>query len=396
MGLTFAQLLLVFGTLLVIAAALSGLMRGTLLSISVLSVTLGVGLSLADAVSVEPSNKDVFHVVELALILTLFSDGMLVERELLRRHWGPPARALTIAMPITLALIALGAKLLFPELSWAEALVIGAVLAPTDPVVTSSVVSAPGVPTRVRHTLNIESGLNDGLALPLVLVLLVFAAGGGEPGKEAAQLAGESVAGALIGAALGWSAARLLPRLPRGGLVERYEGVYALGVALVAFGLADSTIGNGLIAAFVAGIAIAAGEEELPEAFSRFNEGVSSVFQTVTFFLFGALIVATGFDGSVAALAALIVGVLLVARPLAVFAAMIGTDLPRAERTFIAWFGPKGVASMLFALIVLDSTAPDRTLLFDVASFVILASIAAHGLTDTVGARWIERRMAAR
>lgn len=394
MGIPFAELVMVIGALLVVAAALSGLMRGTVLSISVLAVGLGIALSLADAVSVDPENKDVFHVVELALILTLFSDGLLVERELLRQHWGAPARALTIAMPITLLLIALPTKLLFSELSWSEALLVGAILAPTDPVVTSSVVSARGVPERVRHTLNIESGLNDGLALPLVLVLLVFATAGDEPGIEALELAGETVVGALLGVGFGVGAAWLRPRLPREGLVARYEGVFALGVALMAFGLADATYGNGLIAAFVAGIALAAREEEMPAAFLHFNEGLSAVLQTVTFFLFGALIVATGFDGSVPALAALVVAALLVARPLAVGLAMIGTQLPRAERAFIAWFGPKGVASMLFALIALESTAPDRTLLFDIASFVILSSIAAHGLTDTVGARWIERRLA--
>jgi sodium/hydrogen antiporter len=227
----------------------------------------------------------------------------------------------------------------------------------------------------------------------VVLVLIVFATAGDQPGLEALELLGETGLGALIGALLGAGAIRVLPRLPRGGLVARYEGVYALGVALVAFGLADATYGNGLIAAFLAGIVLAAREEELPHAFLEFNEGVSAVLQTVTFFLFGALLVSAGFDGSVVALGALIVVVLLVARPVAVLTALAGTSLPRAERLFIAWFGPKGVASMLFALIALESTAAERTLVFEIAAFVVLGSIAAHGLTDTVGARWIERHV---
>jgi NhaP-type Na+/H+ and K+/H+ antiporter len=115
----------------------------------------------------------------------------------------------------------------------------------------------------------------------------------------------------------------------------------------------------------------------------------------LTFFVFGALIVSTGFDGQVIALLAFIAFALLVARPVAVELALAGTRLPRPHKAFIAWFGPKGVASMLFALLVLDSDVSNGSLVFDVASFVILASIIAHGLTDTVGARWIARRMEA-
>jgi NhaP-type Na+/H+ or K+/H+ antiporter len=114
----------------------------------------------------------------------------------------------------------------------------------------------------------------------------------------------------------------------------------------------------------------------------------------LTFFVFGAVIVATGFDGDVIALIAFIPFALLVARPVAVGVSLAGTKLPRPQKAFIAWFGPKGVASMLFALFVLDETdVAHGSLVFDVAAFVILASILAHGLTDTVGASWIERRM---
>jgi sodium/hydrogen antiporter len=120
---------------------------------------------------------------------------------------------------------------------------------------------------------------------------------------------------------------------------------------------------------------------------------VSSIFQVITFFLFGALIVATGYEGSIWALLAFIPFALLLARPVAVLAALVGTKLPRPQNLFIAWFGPKGVASMLFALLVLDATVAHGTLVFDVAAFVILSSILAHGLTDTVGARWIDSRM---
>ncbi|HEU4449056.1 MAG TPA: cation:proton antiporter [Gaiellaceae bacterium] len=395
MDIGFAEALLILGLLLASAAALSGWLHGTVLSISVLSVVAGVGLALLDVVSANPGAELVVLVVELALILTLFSDGLLVESELLRAHWGPPARALVIAMPVTLVLLALAAKLLFPELTWAEAFLLGAVLSPTDPVVTSAVVTAQRVPRVIRHTLNLESGLNDGLALPFVLFFLVLAAEQDDPAGEAAELAGEAVVGGLIGVGLALLAGRILPRLPGGGMTHKYEGIYALGLGFAAFGLADLTYGNGLIAAFVAGIALAAARHEIPAAFADFNESVSAVFQVATFFVFGALVVATGWDWSLWPLLVFIPFALLVARPAAVLLSFVGVEMPMPHKLFIAWFGPKGVASMLFALLVLNSTAPDRTLVFDIASFIVLSSILAHGLTDTVGARWIERRLGA-
>jgi sodium/hydrogen antiporter len=389
----FAEALLILGLLLAVAAALSGWLHATVLSISVLSVGAGVALALLDVVEVSPASKVLLYLVELALILTLFSDGLFVESELLRKHWGPPARALVVAMPITLGLLALAAKALFPDLTWAEAFLLGAVLSPTDPVVTSAVVASERVPSVVRLTLNLESGLNDGLALPFVLFFLVLSTAEGDAGLEAGKLAGEAIVGALIGIVLAVLAGRLLQRLPGGAMETKYEGAYALGLGFAAFGLADVTYGNGLIAAFVAGIALAAARHEIPETFQEFSESLSAVFQIATFFAFGALIVRTEWDGSVWPIVLFIAFALFVARPAAVLLSFIGVEMPRPSKLFIAWFGPKGVASMLFALFVLASTAPDRTLIFDAAAYVILASILAHGLTDTVGARWIERRL---
>ena len=395
MDLGFGEALLIVGGLLTVAAALSGVMRGTVLSISVLSVGLGIALALTDVVTIDVSDTGVFELAELALILTLISDGLIVERELLAMHWGPATRALVVAMPFTLALLGLGAAGLFPDLSWAEAFLLAAVLTPTDPVVTSTVVTAQRVPAIVRHTLNLESGLNDGLALPFVLFFLVLATPGGDAGHEAAELVGEAAFGDFVGVLLGFAGGRLHRVVP-GGITSRYEGIYALGVGLAAFGLADVTFGNGLIAAFVCGITLGVSEHKITERFVDFAENVSAIFQVLTFFVFGAIIVATGYDGSVWALIAFVPFALLVARPVAVMAALVGTRLPRPQRLFIAWFGPKGVASMLFALLVLDEAVTNGSLVFDVAAFTILASITAHGLTDTVGARWIERRMQAR
>jgi sodium/hydrogen antiporter len=389
----FAAGLLLFGGLLAVVAALSGVMKGTVLSASVLSVALGFGLAVAGVVHVDATDQAVVQLVELALILTLFSDGMFVERELLRSHWGPTARALVIAMPITMGLLALAAKGLFPDLTWAEAFLLAAVLSPTDPVVTSAVVTSRLVPAKVRHTLNLESGLNDGLALPFVLFFLVLASPGGDAGAEALKLVGEAAVGAAIGVALGVFAGRLHFNLPGGGITPRYEGIYSVGFALAAFGLAEVTFGNGLIAAFVCGIALGASEREVPEGFVEFAENSSAILQVLTFFVFGGLIYATGFHHSVPPLVLFVAFALFVARPVAVLLSFLRTGIPQSEKLFMAWFGPKGVASMLFALFVLKSDVGNNALIFDTAAIAIIASIVAHGLTDTVGAQWLARRV---
>lgn len=357
-----------------------------------ISVAAGMVLAWTGTITVAPDGQLVLFAIELALLLTLFADGLAVERELLARHWQPPVRALVLAMPLTLGLIAVFGRLLFHELSWSEVFLLGAVLTPTDPVVTSSIVTSERVPEAVRHTLNLESGLNDGLALPIVLFMLVLASPGGHAVNEGMHVLGEVGSGAVIGIGLAFLGGWLLQHLPGGGIRHQYEGVYALAIAFVAFGVAESTYGNGLIAAFVAGIALTVARHEIPDAFAAFNESLSAAFQVITFVLFGALIVATGWHSSAWRLPLFIVLVLGVARPLAVWVSFHRVDLPNTEKLFIAWFGPKGVASMLFALLVLASTEPNRGTIFEIGAYTVIASIAAHGLTDTLGTRWIERR----
>jgi sodium/hydrogen antiporter len=395
MDVSFGEALLLSGALLAIGAAFSGLMRGTALSIPVLAVGAGLILAEAGAIHVDAEDENVVHLFELALIVTLFSDGLFVERELLFLHWSPPVRALVLAMPITLVLLALMAKGLFSELSWAEAFLLGSVLSATDPVVTSAVVTSQRVPATIRHALNLESGLNDGLALPFVLFFIILASPGGDAGSEAAKLVGEAAFGAVIGVALGVGAGRLTRYMPGGGIVRRYEGIYALGVGMLAYGVAEVTIGNGLIAAFVCGIAMAVAEHDIADDFVIFSENVSSILQVLTFFVFGGLIIATGYHSSLPLLIAFIAFALLVARPVAIWLSFLRIDMPSPHRLFVAWFGPKGVAGMLFAVLVLNSAVGERNVIFEAAAFVILVSIIAHGLTDTLGARWIEQRIKA-
>jgi sodium/hydrogen antiporter len=134
-------------------------------------------------------------------------------------------------------------------------------------------------------------------------------------------------------------------------------------------------------------------ERDEPQGFDEFAENASAILQVITFFVFGALIVATGFHHEIPPLVAFVAFALLIARPVAVMLSFLRTGLPRPQKLFMAWFGPKGVASMLFALFVLKSQVGNGELIFDVAAIAIIASIVAHGLTDTVGARWMARRV---
>src|SRR5262249_42188981 len=249
----------------------------------------------------------------------------------------------------TLTLLSLAAKLLFAQLSWSEAFLLGAVLSATDPVVTSAVVGSRRVPAAVRHALNLESGLNDGLALPFVLFFIILAGPGADPGSEPLKLLGEAAFGAFLGVVLGQISGRLTHHIPGGGIVRRYEGIYALGVGLLAYGVADVTFGNGLIAAFVCGISLGVAEHDIADDYVVFSENVSSILQVLTFFAFGGLIVATGYHDDVALLVGLIPFALLVARPVAISLSFLRVGLPGPPRGFIAPFGPEGVARSLFS-----------------------------------------------
>ncbi len=349
------EVVLTVGLLLLVVAGLSGLARGTILSVSIVSVAAGMLLDGLDVVQIGPRDESVVAIIELALVFTLFSDGLVVERELLVGNRASAARALVLAMPATIAIVAVSAKLLFPELSWTEALLLGAVLAPTDPVITSAVVKARSIPAELRHVLNLESGLNDGLALPFVLVFIVLASGASGALGEAGKLLAEAGVGAILGFGVATIAGRAMDDMPGVGLTRKYEGVYALGIGLTAFGLAEVTFGNGFVATFVAGIALGVADRETPETFLDFNESLSAVLQTVTFFVFGALVVSSGIPAPFLAVLALVLLTLLVARPVSILAALAGSSMPKIQRLFLAWFGPKGVASMLFALFVLKS-----------------------------------------
>jgi len=336
-------------------------------------------------VSVGPGDQLVGVLARLALFSVLFTDGMQAGLGELRRSWPLSARALPAGLPLALAFTALLARWV-AGLPWAEALLLGAVLSPTDPVLAAAIVGRQQIPDRLRRLLNVESGLNDGLALPLVIVLLAVA---GEGGVSPAALAAEVLGGLAIGVVLPLAALRLAPRRLHAS-APAYEPLGAVGLALAVYALASLTHANLYLAAFTAGAALATAGPPAEEAFRRFGDPLTELLKLGALLVFGALISPRflgeiGPGGYVFALA-----VLVVVRPVALGLALAGTDLPRHERVVAAWFGPKGFASVVYGLLVLDASLPRADELFHLVALVVAASVLAHSSTDVLVARSFE------
>lgn len=410
---TFASVAAVFGIVLIAGALVSGLAARSVLSLTALFAIAGfiVGDGVLKLVDFKAQTGFVTDLATVALIVILFRDGLEVEGEMLQSAWRLPLRKLMLAMPVTAVIVAAAARLLF-GLSWTEALLLGALLAPTDPVLTSSIVTNLRVPRFIRHSLNVESGLNDGLALPAVLA---FAAALGLGGKQFVWwrfVAQDVGLGFLFGLACGWLAHLLLPsddgerhgqrRRPSlkrpfftHEIPDHQKSLYAIGVAFATYGVTVlSPEGNGFIAVFVAAIVLGVKRPDLVPRFERDAGGIIEVVKLGIFLLFGSLLTfdALGSEGWVAI--PFVAICFLIARPLAVWLSLIGTRTDTATRLFMGWFGPKGVATMTFSLIVLDGTVAHGQQIFDIAALVVFCSIVIHGATDTPGANWISRRYA--
>jgi sodium/hydrogen antiporter len=392
----FEVTMLVLGLALVVGALVSGLAHRSFLSLTAMFVLAGFALGEggAEVLEFDPGGDLVGDLAILALIVILFRDGLEVEAEMLQKQWRLPFRKLVLAMPMTAALVALCAKAL-TDLSWTECFLLGALLSPTDPVLSNAVVTNPRVPRRLRHSLNLESGMNDGLALPAVLALTASLAG--EEGFVWWRFVLQDVSlGLLYGVAIGFLAARLMPRA-RGlepSISAHQLSLYALGTAFAAYG---ATVlppeGNGLIAVFVCAITLGIMRPDIRETFEDRAEDIVEVVKLGVFLVFGSVLTFDGLFGDGWAAVAVVAFTLLVARPFAVFTSLAGTDTDLAERGFMAWFGPKGVATMTFALVVLSTAGvADASRIFNIAALVVLCSIIAHGVTDTAGANWIARR----
>jgi NhaP-type Na+/H+ or K+/H+ antiporter len=388
--------LFIFGLALVGGALLAGLARRSFLSLTAVFVLAGFALGEGglELIELDPRSGFVEALAVVALIVLLFRDGLEVEAEMLQTAWHVPLRALAVAMPLTAALVACAAQAL-TDLSWTECFLLGALLSPTDPVLSSAVVTNPRVPRIVRHSLNLESGLNDGLALPAVLAF-TFALEQEDDFVWWQFVLQDISLGFVTGLVIAYAAAHILPR-GRGleqDVTPHQKAMYALGVGLACYGTATlPPEGNGFIAVFVGAIALGLWRPDVRESFEARSEDIIEIVKLGVFLVFGSLFTLDALFGDGWAAVALVLFTLLVARPVALVASLIGNDqLDGAQKAFMSWFGPKGVATMTFSLFVLGSAVPEAERIVNLAALVVIVSVVAHSLTDTPGANWIGRR----
>jgi NhaP-type Na+/H+ or K+/H+ antiporter len=393
----FETAVAVLGGLLMLGALVSGLAHRSFLSLTAVFVVAGfvLGDGALGVLEFDAESEFVEDLATVALIVLLFRDGLEVDAEMLQRAWRVPARKLVLAMPITGALVALATHTI-TNLSWTESFLLGALLSPTDPVLSSSVITNPRVPAFVRHSLNLESGMNDGLALPAVLAFSAALSTGGDDFVWYEFVLQDVTLGLVFGVACGFVASWLMPRQRTtlaGGIPAHHKSLYALGVAFATYGVAVADpAGNGLIAVFVCAITLGIRRPDLGHYFKERAEDIVEIVKLAIFVVFGSLLTFDGLFADGWAAVAIVAFTLLLARPIAIWVALFGTGLDRATKGFMAWFGPKGVATMTFSLLVLAQAIEDGERIFNLAALTVFCSILAHGLTDTPGAEWLATR----
>jgi NhaP-type Na+/H+ or K+/H+ antiporter len=381
-------LLLCFAVTLLVAVLLSSLANRTVLSTAVLFLVVGfaLGPETTGVLDLQADSPIVSLLAELALFAVLFTDGMRVGWSDLRSAWRLPGRALGWGLPLTLGVTAVAAHYIV-GLDWPAALLIGAILAPTDPVFASALVGNDKVPARLRHLLNVESGVNDGLALPFVVVFLAVAAGSED--LHLGELGVELGVGVLIGVVVPWVALRL-ERTRFFSASTQYEPLNAVAIGLLVLALGKGLHGNLFLAAFAAGITVATFGPRQREAFEEFGELIAEGLKLAALLVFGALISVSflaeiSWQGWLFALVAL-----LVARPAALAVSFLRSGLGAREQLAAMWFGPKGFASVVYGLLVLESGIPVADEVFHLVALTIVLSILAHSSTDIVVARSFE------
>jgi sodium/hydrogen antiporter len=387
----------VLGGLLVLGSLLSGIAHRSMLSLAAVFVVAGfvLGEGALHVVDFRASSGLVQDLATTALIVILFRDGLDVDGELLQRQWQLPLRKLIVAMPVTAAIVALLARWLI-GLSWTEAFLLGALLSPTDPVLSSGVVTDSRVPRVIRHSLNLESGLNDGLALPAVLAFAAALEVGRTDFVWWHFVLQDIGLGLAFGLVCGLAGSLLMPRADTdaaGSIPSHQRALYGLGLAFLTYGLTVlPPHGNGFIAVFVAAIVLGIRRPDLREEFTAGAQEVVEIVKLAVFAVFGSLLTLHGLATDGWGAVALVAGTFLIARPVAIWLALAGTRLGTSAKAFMAWFGPKGVATMAFSLLILSRRIEAGREIFDIAALAVFVSVIVHGLTDTPGIRWIARR----
>ncbi|MEU9191616.1 cation:proton antiporter [Streptomyces hundungensis] len=382
-------LVAVFGVALLVAALLSGLAARTVLSTSFLFLAGGalVGDGVLGLVHIKPDSEIVSVTADLALFAVLFTDGMHVSFPALRGAWRNPARALGLGMPLAFAFMALITHYLV-GLDWTTSFLVGAVLAPTDPVFASAIVGRKEVPARLRQLLNVESGVNDGLALPVVLLLIAAAgpASGADAEASPSKIGLDLVLGLVLGIVLPLLVNALV-RFRLLGAEPKLQPLLPLATGITLYAACHLTHANPYLAAFSAGAVLASVSPESQRAFEPLGEALAELAKFAALLVFGALLTPSLFgDLSLGGYVAVVLAIALI-RPASLMISMIGTSFDRREKLAAAWFGPKGFASVVYGLLVLQSGIPQAEQAYTLTAVCIAFSIVAHSSTDVPVAR---------
>ena len=322
-------------------------------------------------------------IAEITLAVVLFSDAASTDFKLLKRNLDVPQRLLLIGLPLTI-LLGVGAGIaLFDNLSIIEIAIIATMLAPTDAALGKAVVSDPRVPAPMRQSLSVESGLNDGICVPVLLAFLAVASETkGDQGSVQILFVEEIGIGAICGLGITWFAGNLL-RIAnaKNWIGHSWRQLIIVCLAVVCFTAAQLAGGSGFIAAFVGGACFAAMAPEHKEELLESAEATGDFLSMVTWTIFGAAVIGpalAAFTWQVVVYALLS---LTVVRMLPVFLSLLGTELTTGDRLFMGWFGPRGLASIVFAVIVFNASLPNATTITITMICTVLFSVILHGVT---------------
>lgn len=384
------------GVVVLASGLVSGLVERGPISQVVVFVALGVlvGPWGLDVVSLSFDSPAVETVGTISLVLVFFTDAIKVNLGQLRSNWLMPTLALGPGAIGTILLITGAAKVAF-DLSWTLALLVAAILASTDAVLLRDVVNNRNVPRSVRHTLSVEAGTNDVIVLPLLLLLVSIATHESRsPLGWVGFAASLYLLGPLVGVGVAYVAIQAMSWLRKRQLIRRdYESIYSIGVSFVAFAAAQELGGSGFIAAFAAGLTIALMDEELCDCFLEYGETTAEMSMLLTFVFLGAALIGSAWETLGIASLLFAVFCLVVARPLPFLAVLRRTTASRSGRSMIAWFGPRGLNSLLLAVLAIGAGVPRGETLFGIVSLVVVLSMVVHGGSATPVLSWYGRRL---
>ena len=340
-------------------------------------------------------------IAELTLALILFTDASQVNRSHLVKFENLPIRLLAIGLPLTIAAGALGAHLLFPT-GWEIAILIGIILAPTDAALAQSIFSEMRLSERLRHSITVESGLNDGLALPFLLLALALITATDMSAVDPLFWGNfvfvQIFAGAIIGLASGYTGGTLIEWAGRRDWMDPvFQRLASLALALMTYALAEQFGGNGFVAVFIAGLFLQAQQKIIVQRLKEFGEAEGQLLSLVMFFLFGMIYIPDAIGGITPAVVTYALLSLTLIRILPVWLALAGTGLNLREKLFMGWFGPRGIASILYLLLVIDELGfkeqiPGYETLFPTVVITVTLSVFLHGLSVPFWVKLLRRR----